>query len=264
MSELSESPNEANDGDSHMLESNQVATRLNIQFFLWKDTFGYNIHPSIPLTQENACIAEIATGTGIWLINVAREQPKAELHGFDSTLEQVPRQFLPDNVTLRQWDVFDEIPEDTVGKFDMVHLRLLGLVVPDGNLEPILKNICKMLKPGGHLQWDESDHANTIIQATDPLVGAPAWTELLGKFQNLMKYDRVDQAAKAVGFEDARLYRFEDRKDMMRMHMESALLFFKEFASRLEASSNRNEARNTESNLRGAQTSGEDCCCCGT
>lgn len=38
--------------------------RLNLQFFLWKDTLQFNLHPEIPAPKVNARIADVAMGTG--------------------------------------------------------------------------------------------------------------------------------------------------------------------------------------------------------
>lgn len=38
--------------------------RLNLQHYLWKDVFGYLIHPKIPLSSKNLRVADIGTGTG--------------------------------------------------------------------------------------------------------------------------------------------------------------------------------------------------------
>lgn len=247
MADVSESSAKvSSDGDSYALQRNLAASaRLNFMFFLWKDALGFNVHPRIPPTHENACIAEIATGTAVWLIDVAREQPRAQLHGFDISLEQAPcKERLPANVVLTTWNVFDDIPEGTAGKFDMIHLRLLGLAVKDGNTKPILRNVAKMLKPGGHLQWEELDEEHTTVQTIDPSGKAPAWNELTRRSKETVKDNwplRLDQAATEVGFEDSRLYQFEDRKDMSRLHTEVAMLFFEEFASRLETTDSRKE-----------------------
>lgn len=37
--------------------------RLTAQFYLWKETLQYNLHPSVPIPQ-NARVADVATGSG--------------------------------------------------------------------------------------------------------------------------------------------------------------------------------------------------------
>lgn len=77
-----------------------------------------------------------------------------------------PKEWLPSNVTIRQWNVFDEVPEELIEQYDIVHLKLLVFVVK-GDPVPILRNLLKMLKPGGWLQWAEPDVPSMRIRKTD-------------------------------------------------------------------------------------------------
>ena len=52
---------------------------------------------------------------------------------------------LPNNVSLEAFDAFGEIPDELVGKFDVVHIRFLLNVVKRNDPEPLLKNLIKML-----------------------------------------------------------------------------------------------------------------------
>jgi hypothetical protein len=39
--------------------------RLNLQYYLWRETLGYNLHPSIRTAdEEDLKIADVGTGTG--------------------------------------------------------------------------------------------------------------------------------------------------------------------------------------------------------
>lgn len=78
------------DGHGYLLDrSHAAACRLNLQFYLWKDAIKFNSHPSIPV-QKCGIIADVATGIGMWLIDVARELPTAQIEGFDIDLSQAP------------------------------------------------------------------------------------------------------------------------------------------------------------------------------
>ncbi|KAJ0375158.1 hypothetical protein COL922a_014199 [Colletotrichum nupharicola] len=54
-------------------------------------------------------------------------------------------------------DSFGDVPEELVGKYDVVHLRLWCCVVTGGNPSKLIQGAMRLLKPGGYLQWDESD-----------------------------------------------------------------------------------------------------------
>ncbi|PYI04641.1 S-adenosyl-L-methionine-dependent methyltransferase [Aspergillus sclerotiicarbonarius CBS 121057] len=161
-----------------------AAFRLNGMFYFWKETFGFNIHPTIAkaLQTPNPRIADVATGTAIWLLDLARELPNAILDGLDMTLEKAPAaEWLPANITLREWNMNDEVPPELEGKFDVVHLRLLIIVVENGDPLPIIRKVARMLKPGGWIQWDEFSLRGLRIVKARPGVKSAA-LESLGRF----------------------------------------------------------------------------------
>ena len=82
-----------------------------------------------------------------WLLDLAREVPSNwSLQGFDVSVMQFPvPQNLPDNVSLRFLDAFDDIPENMTSKFDIVHIRAFAVVVKGGDPGPLTKNLVKLL-----------------------------------------------------------------------------------------------------------------------
>ena len=46
---------------------------------------------------------------------------------------------------MRTLDAFAEVPDDLVGIYDVVHLRLFACVVKDNDPLPVLTNVLKML-----------------------------------------------------------------------------------------------------------------------
>ena len=180
--------------ESYVLNRNYTATtRLNCQFFLWKLELGYSLHPSIilpssspqsaststdslPLPEPRSAshlsaphIADLATGTAIWPLDIARTFPTAQIDGFDISLQQSPPpEWLPKNVTVREWDIFSDLPPDLQGVYDIVHIRLLLLVVRNNDPRPALRNAMQMLKAGGWIQWDELDPFAAYTVSTQP------------------------------------------------------------------------------------------------
>ncbi|KAJ5657976.1 uncharacterized protein N7484_001625 [Penicillium longicatenatum] len=153
--------------------------RLNLQHYILKDMFGYSLHPKIPRTQKSLKIADVGTGTGIWLLDLLSQlNPSTELVGIDIDITQVgPREWLPDNLTLRQWNVFTDVPDDLVGAFDIVHLRHFAFVIEE-DTTPILQKLKKLLKPGGYLQWCEVDVPSFRINTASPSVSTNGLVEL--------------------------------------------------------------------------------------
>ena len=81
---------------------------MDAQHLIYPRALPNLIHPKITLPAD-ARIADIATGTGAWLLDVAREFPdNCHLDGFDINLAQFPNlRWCPPNVTVHQWDVYE-------------------------------------------------------------------------------------------------------------------------------------------------------------
>ena len=218
-----------------------AASRLNYQFYLWKDTFKFNLHPSIPTPVPTARIADIATGTGIWLLDLAHELPTSvRMDGFDITLSQAPKkQWLPQNINMRVWNVFEALPEDLIGQFDIVHVRLLLLVIPSNNAVPVIQRLWKMLKPGGYLQWEELSGFDHHVLTVDPSVQTRAFQEMhkimdgTGRLEwTLNLHTSMDEN----GFEDSKIYPYQDNIYLAKAHSDMLLVMLEEVAMGLAKS----------------------------
>ena len=82
----------------------------------------------------------------VWLLDLSSKlDPSTEFHGFDSDITQVsPKEWLPENIKLQEWNVFGDVPADLVSKFDIVHVRLFAWVT-DADPKPVLRNLLKLL-----------------------------------------------------------------------------------------------------------------------
>ncbi|KAK2616151.1 hypothetical protein N8I77_002858 [Diaporthe amygdali] len=138
---------------------------LNYQYYLWQDTYRFHLHPDIPPLAPDARIADVATGSGIWLSDLSRQLPSTtQLHGLDISLAQLPPHALtPPNAIFHQWDFFTPPPPALCGTFDVVHMRLVAVVVKDMQPARILANVAQLLKAGGYLQWEEHYSADAKV-----------------------------------------------------------------------------------------------------
>ncbi|KAK2604077.1 hypothetical protein N8I77_007036 [Diaporthe amygdali] len=161
--------------------------RINLLHCLWVKIFGYVVHPKIPIQSANLRVADVGTGTGIWLLDVRElAAPTARLEGFDISLATVPpAETLPSNVRFRHWDVKQDLPQDLVGAFDIVHLRSLSFVLLNSQVPDVVERLFKMLKPGGYLQWSEPDFGSVRTDKTRP----ENKTEHLSELFNLLSVE---------------------------------------------------------------------------
>ncbi|KAL8824066.1 MAG: hypothetical protein Q9191_005325 [Dirinaria sp. TL-2023a] len=152
------------DQESYMLPRDSTESeRLDSQHEYMRDLgYGHLIHPSINTANIRA-IADIGTGTGIWLRETAQQLAGSrsndgtiEFVGFDISSQQFPKQNLP-NLELVVHDIVTPFPHEYQERFDLVHVRLLTYALKVEDLESAVKNAVNLIRPGGFLQWEESD-----------------------------------------------------------------------------------------------------------
>ncbi|KAF2876998.1 S-adenosyl-L-methionine-dependent methyltransferase [Massariosphaeria phaeospora] len=134
--------------------------RLIKQHYVWTKTIGYLLHPSIASNlPENARIADIGTGTGIWLTDMAKASPPTHhFDGYDiSDAQFLPADSLPSNVSLSLGDFKKPFPAALHGTYDVVNIRLIIISMGRGVWESTLRNVLTLLKPGGAIQWTEGN-----------------------------------------------------------------------------------------------------------
>ncbi|KAI2902151.1 hypothetical protein CBS63078_6297 [Aspergillus niger] len=148
--------------------------RLDLQHRVLVKTSGDTlIHPSIPLNEIRS-VADIATGTGIWLQDVSKflDTPQIEryYHGFDISAEQFPEN--PGAIQFSVQDLTIPFPREHRERYDLVHVRLLVAALEEADYKAAIANIYDILKPGGYLQWEEIDEETYLTE------GYPVLSEL--------------------------------------------------------------------------------------
>ncbi|XDG00731.1 hypothetical protein ABKA04_000346 [Annulohypoxylon sp. FPYF3050] len=152
--------------------------RLNGQFDLLTRNVGYLIHPRIAAAlPPNPRIADIGTGTGHFLqcVQESGAFPNATLDGYDISAIMYP-QSLPENITLKVWDMKQPVPEELHGVYDLVHARMLVAAILPSEWTAIVANLTKLLKPGGWLQWGECNFAASKYLRGGALESSPTDT----------------------------------------------------------------------------------------
>ena len=118
------------------------------------------IHPSISLRSVCA-VADVATGTGAWIRDLAATWPatgstKPEFFGFDISSEQYPNNNEA-NIQFRVHDATQPFPEEYLGRFDVVNVRLMSYAIKQQDLQIVVDNIAAILRPKRYLNWQECD-----------------------------------------------------------------------------------------------------------
>ena len=142
--------------DGYMLRrDSQESKRLNAQHeFMVALSGGHLIHPSIPCNVLRA-VADVATGTGVWLQDVARSlafssqagSKKTEFVGFDISPQQFPPAGeTPPNLSFVTHDMTEPFPSEYHEKFDLVSVRLVSYVVKAVELEKVVRHILQILR----------------------------------------------------------------------------------------------------------------------
>lgn len=144
-------------------------TRLDFQhFFFFRKLTGDRLLPkSISehlSTLPAPGVADVGTGTGGWLADLARQlPPTSSLYGFDIDTDKfVPADKLPSNITLEAGNALEPLPEEHHGKYDVVHARLLMYALKKDDWEIVARNMFTLLKPGGWLLWEETGYPSWI------------------------------------------------------------------------------------------------------
>ncbi len=139
---------------SHRDEQTQESERLQRQYDLLKHVFsGQLLHPSIPPLGEHFAAADIGTGTGAWLNDLARAFPRPavsriRLVGFDISSSKYPS-VNEEGVDLVVHDITKRFPTEYHGIFDVVHLRLLVYAIREEDIARVVENATELLRQFG-------------------------------------------------------------------------------------------------------------------
>ncbi|KAK8131190.1 hypothetical protein PG984_007628 [Apiospora sp. TS-2023a] len=97
-------------------------------------------------------ILDIATGTGIWAIEYATENPDATIIGTDLSLISPPNA-VPNFTVVKEDSEEDEWGSAEDGPFDYVHLRFVFLCFQDPMR--VLRKAFEHLRPGGWVEYQD-------------------------------------------------------------------------------------------------------------
>lgn len=173
------------------------AERLDIQHtFLVQAVGDYHIHPHLTKNLiPTFHIAEIATGSGAWILGAAKGLPSScQLDGYDISSASFPSpDDLPSNVHFRALDAKKPFPAELHNRYDVVHVRYITVAMDEDDWETMTRNILEILKPGGAIQWMEPNfqQVGTILRQTTGATAAGAqkmWNRFVANFSGRVPF----------------------------------------------------------------------------
>ncbi|KZV68894.1 S-adenosyl-L-methionine-dependent methyltransferase [Peniophora sp. CONT] len=136
--------------------------RLSEQYLFVKAVFDNpNFFPSAIDQTKVRRVLDVAAGTAAWSLDLA-DQPFAssyELFASDITLSKFPSADVLKRAGITPFvqDVTQPFPEEMKGTFDVVHASALVVALTTDGWNSMLRNVYKVLAPGGYLILTESD-----------------------------------------------------------------------------------------------------------
>ena len=102
----------------------------------------------------------------IWLFDVRdRVASSAQLVGFDISFDAAPHPgTLPSNVTFQHWNIKEDLPEDLISAFDIVHVRFLSFVILNEEVRGLIEKLFKMLSALLYIYQPSLSHVSNLIE----------------------------------------------------------------------------------------------------
>lgn len=147
-------------------------------------------------------VLDVACGNGEWICEVARQYPEVEVYGLESNSSRVEyaravaRVRGLSNVEIIAGDMHAmRLPAE---HFDLVHGRWLALDVPLGAWYYLLKDVVRLLRPGGRIIWQEASFPTTNSSA------CVRWCRLLQEAVEALTYlpgvlDHMEEMLREAG-----------------------------------------------------------------
>ncbi|KAF9287626.1 hypothetical protein BGZ68_001547 [Mortierella alpina] len=133
--------------------------RLDAQHYIVRYCFQGNYNVKLDRSAQLK-ILDVATGTGVWALEMAQEFPTAEIHGVDISpiypTSGTSDRPVPSSCHFRLCNVLDGLPYPD-NYFDFVYQRLLVYAFTPAQRKQVNIELLRVLKPSGYVQLVESD-----------------------------------------------------------------------------------------------------------
>ncbi|KAE9381991.1 S-adenosyl-L-methionine-dependent methyltransferase, partial [Stipitochalara longipes BDJ] len=156
----------------YTLPNDQVTNiKADLQHTLFTITLDGKLYLA-PVNPNIRSILDIATGTGIWAIEIAKRFPKAQVVGTD--LSPIQPDDLPKNCRFEVSDA--ELPWPFTDKFDFIHGRALLACFRDPRY--VFSEAFKSLAPGGYVELQDVVQPYFFLGEHSQSSNLHRWSEL--------------------------------------------------------------------------------------
>ncbi|KAI8338600.1 S-adenosyl-L-methionine-dependent methyltransferase [Chlamydoabsidia padenii] len=145
--------------DSAYLLPNDIVEndRLNGQHFalkyLFEGNFNVKVLDYVSMDSETTKVLDCGCGPGTWIMDVAKDYPNCQLTGVDLS-DVFPTNIQSSNIDFKVGNVVAGLPYDD-NTFDFIHVRFLIAALREDEWPIVLKELFRILKPGGVIQSGE-------------------------------------------------------------------------------------------------------------
>ncbi|KAI8391588.1 S-adenosyl-L-methionine-dependent methyltransferase [Radiomyces spectabilis] len=130
--------------------------------FALRDLFSSNVMPAVlPRLIKGACVVDIGCGNGPWITDMATQYSECEYVGVEPSVDMLPEAMPLPNVRFEVADIMDKLPFES-NSVDVVHIRAQGLQFKKEEWVKALREVYRVLKPGGMVQLLELHNAVSL------------------------------------------------------------------------------------------------------